>query len=142
MPTVFRLRPAAVEDNESIQRIYCCIVGPPTGQERTWRRLIQKGYMVVAQVDSYVAGFGGIDLEAVEQLKWLYVLPEYQGSGIGSKILKELEGIGWSNGLSAIRLHAAPAAVEFYRRHGYRRIQVRDQVVHDHDGVEMIKDRG
>jgi ribosomal protein S18 acetylase RimI-like enzyme len=142
MSTVFSLRRATAEDHQSIQRVYFYIVGPPTLQERTWSRLIREGYMVVAEVDTQVVGFGGIDIDAAEQLKWLYVLPEYQSYGIGSKILKELEDIGWMRGLIAIRLHAAPDAFEFYRKHGYRRIEERVQVVHDHDGVEMIKDRG
>ncbi len=142
MPTVFRLRRATSEDNEPIQRVYSYIVGPPTGQERTWSRLIQDGCLFVAEVDEQVVGFGGIDIEAVEPLKWLYVLPEYQSAGIGSKLLKELEDAGWSRGLSAIRLHAAPNAVDFYQRHGYRRVAEHDRVAHDHDGVAMIKDRG
>jgi GNAT superfamily N-acetyltransferase len=140
MPSVFRLRPATTEDTESIQRVYSYIVGPPTGQERTWSRLIEAGWLVVAEMEGDVIGFGGIDIEAVEQLKWLYVLPEHQGNGIGSKILEELERVGWSSGLSAIRLHAAPNAVEFYRRHGYRPVTEDDQLAHDHEGVAMIKE--
>ena len=140
MPTVFRLRQAITEDNEAIQRVYCYIVGPPTGQERTWNRLIQKGWLIVAEVEGEVIGFGGIDIDATEQLKWLYVLPEYQGAGIGARLLNELEQVGWTSGLAAIRLHAAPGAVEFYQRHGYVRVAAEDRVVHDHEGVQMIKD--
>jgi GNAT superfamily N-acetyltransferase len=145
MSTAFRLRQAITEDNEAIQRVYCYIVGPPTGQERTWERLIREGWLIVAQVDGEVIGFGGIDIDATEQLKWLYVLPEHQGAGIGSKLLKELEELGWTSGLTAIRLHAAPGAVEFYQRHGYTRVAEDDSednwVVHDHQGVNMIKHR-
>ena len=140
MPIVFYLRPATAEDNESIQRVYSYIVGPPTGQERTWNRLIHEGCLFVAEVDREVVGFGGIDLDAVEQLKWLYVLPEFQSAGIGSKLLKELEDAAWTRNLIAIRLHAAPNAVEFYRRHGYTEAED-DREVHDHQGVVMIKSR-
>ena len=100
---------------------------------------------MVAEVEGAVIGFGGIDIDATEQLKWLYVLPEYQGAGIGARLLKELEQVGWTCGLSAIRLHAAPGAAEFYQRHGYSRVAEDDsednRVVHDHAGVEMIKHR-
>ena len=132
------LRLAIAEDLESIQRIYSYVIGPPTGQERTWSRLISDGCMVVAAVEGEIAGFGGIDPNAVEQLKWLYVMPEFQGSGVGTEILKRLEEIGWARGLSAIRLHAAPGAFQFYQRHGYREVE-RDDVSHDHDGIAMIK---
>ena len=133
-------RLAIAEDLESIQRIYSYVIGPPTGQERTWRRLISDGCMVVAEVKGEIAGFGGIDTNAVEQLKWLYVMPEFQGSGVGTQILKQLEEIGWSRGLSTIRLHAAPGAFLFYQRHGYREME-RDDVPHDHDGIMMSKNR-
>ena len=141
MPTVFRLRQATTEDNDAVQRVYSYIVGPPTGQERTWNRLIQEGWLIVAEVGGEVIGFGGIDIDATEQLKWLYVLPEYQGIRIGARLLNALEQVGWTNGLTAIRLHAAPGAVEFYDKHGYSRVAKDEQVVHDHEGVEMIKHR-
>lgn len=145
MPFVFHLRQAAIEDSEAIQRVYCYIVGPPTGQERIWNRLIQQGRLIVAEVEGAVIGFGGIDIDATEQLKWLYVLPEYQGAGIGARLLNELEQLGWSSGLRAIRLHAAPGAAEFYQRHGYSRVagdhSENNRVVHDHEGMEMIKHR-
>jgi len=140
MPLEFSVRLATAEDLESIQRVYSYVIGPPTGQERTWTRLISGGAMVVAEVDAQIAGFGGIDSDAVEQLKWLYVMPEYQGAGVGTELLKQLEEIGWSRGLDAIRLHAAPGAFLFYRKHGYREVQG-DDVSHDHDGITMIKER-
>ena len=140
MPLEFSVRLATAEDLESIQRVYSYVIGPPTGQERTWSRLVAVGCMVVAEVEGQIAGFGGIDSDAVEQLKWLYVMPEYQGAGVGTAILKRLEEIGWSRGLTAIRLHAAPGAFLFYRRHGYREVE-RDDVAHDHEGIAMVKDR-
>lgn len=140
MPLEFSLRLATAEDLESIQRVYSYVIGPPTGQERTWSRLVAVGCMVVAEVEGQLAGFGGLDSDGVEQLKWLYVMPEYQGAGVGTAILKRLEEIGWSRGLTAIRLHAAPGAFLFYRRHGYREVE-RDDVAHDHNGTVMLKER-
>ena len=133
------LRLAIAEDLDSIQRLYSYVIGPPTGQERTWSRLISDGCLVVAEVSGQIAGFGGIDTNAVEQLKWLYVMPEFQGAGVGSELLKQLEAIGWARGLAAIRLHAAPGAFVFYRKHGYREVE-RDDVAHDHEGIVMVKE--
>ena len=140
MPPEFSFRLANAEDLEPIQRLYSYVIGPPTGQERAWIRLIADGCMVIAEINAQIAGFGGIDTGAVEQLKWLYVMPEYQGAGVGSELLKRLEEIGWSRGLDAIRLHAAPGAFVFYRKHGYREVQ-RDDVSHDHEGITMVKER-
>ena len=140
MPLEFSVRLATAEDLESIQRVYSYVIGPPSGQERAWIRLISGGCMIVAEVDQQIAGFGGLDPDAVEQLKWLYVLPECQSAGIGAEILKQLEEIGWLRGLTAIRLHAAPGALLFYRRQGYTEVE-RDDVAHDHEGITMIKER-
>ena len=139
MPLKFSVRLATAEDLQSIQRVYSYIIGPPTGQERTWSQVIDCGCMVVAEVEAQIAGFGGVDSDAVEQLKWLYVMPEYQGAGVGSEMLKQLEAIGWSHGLTAISLHSAPGAFLFYRRHGYREVE-RDDVSHDHEGIAMVKE--
>ena len=139
MSLQFSFRLATAEDLEQIQRLYSHVIGPPTGQERSWSKLITNGCMVVAELDKQIAGFGGVDTDAVEQLRWLYVMPEYQGAGVGTGILKLVEDTGWSRGLTAIKLHAAPGAVLFYRRHGYREVE-RDGAAHDHEGITMVKE--
>jgi GNAT superfamily N-acetyltransferase len=139
---MFRIRRAKTEDQESIQQIYLSFVGPQANQnESSWEQLIRAGGLFVAQAESVIIGFGGIDLHAAEQLKWLYLLPGYQRAGLGSRLLQRLEKTGWEAGLSFLRLHAAPAAVEFYRKHGYRVVAEVEQIGHDHEGVEMYKER-
>lgn len=135
------IRPAGVSDKESINRIYYCMVGPPAGQESVWERLLHDGGLLVAERDHDVIAFGGIEVTAIEQLKWLYVLPEFQRLGIGQQLLHELERIGWNGGLTALHVHAAPGAEDFYARNGYVRLDPSEQVRHDHEGVEMIKRR-
>lgn len=95
----------------------------------------------MAEAEGCIIGFGGIDVNATEQLKWLYLLPQHQGVSIGSQLLRQLESIGWEAGLNSIRLHSAPGAVEFYRRHGYRPVVSVDEIGHDHEGVEMMKSK-
>ena len=139
---MFQIRPARTEDQESIQQIYISFVGPQANQNKSsWEQLIRAGGLFVAQAEGVIIGFGGIDLHAAEQLKWLYLLPRYQGAGLGSQLLQRLEKIGWEAGLSFLRLHAAPAAVEFYRKRGYRAVEEVEQIGHDHEGVEMWKER-
>ena len=97
--------------------------------------------IVIAEVLDRVIGFGGIDTTAREHLRWLYLLPEYQRSGVGSTILSELEHVAWTSGLQSIRLHATPNAVQFYSKRGYTPVPHNQQLVHDHEGVEMMKVR-
>jgi GNAT superfamily N-acetyltransferase len=121
---MFEIRTARVEDQDSIQQIYISAVGAQAAiNEAQWDRLIQAGGFLVAQMANRIIGFGGIDVDAKVQLKWLYLLPQYQRAGIGSQLLHRLEAIGWAAGLSLLRLHSAPGAIEFYRRHGYKAAQ-------------------
>jgi ribosomal protein S18 acetylase RimI-like enzyme len=94
----------------------------------------------VAEEAGVLVGFGSIEVDAAEQVRWLYVLPGCRGSGVGSEILRRLECVGREAGLEAIRLHAALGAVGFYRRNGYREAAQGEETGHDHDGVEMLKE--
>jgi GNAT superfamily N-acetyltransferase len=134
---MFDIRIATIADEEFVQQIYQSF----TGADGQWDQLIEDGGVVVAESAGQIIGFGGIDVKAAEQLKWLYLLPQSQRFGVGSQILQRLEQIGWDAGLSAIRLHAAPGADEFYRKHGYAEVESNDQIGHDHDGLEMMKER-
>ena len=137
---MFETRIACLPDKESIREIYLSAIdSAPALDEAYWDHLIEEGCLIVALEVDQVVGFGGIDVNATEQLKWLYILPQYQGAGVGSAILQQLEGVGWKAGLKKLRLHAAPAAVEFYRRHGYETVAPAEQIGHDHEGVEMFK---
>ncbi len=139
---MLEIRVAQPEDKETIKRIYQAVVGRQSDRdEARWDRLIKQGGVVVAHAEGQIIGFGGIDVHATEQLTWLYLLPQHQGAGLGSEILERLESIGWEAGLSSLRVHSAPAAVNFYRRHGYRLIDTAAHLWHDHEGVEMIKER-
>ena len=136
------IRIAQPDDKETIQRIYHAAVGSHADQdEARWDRLIQQGGLVVATEEGRIIGFGGIDVHAAEQVKWLYLLLQHQGAGFGSEILQHLESIGWDAGLASLRVHSAPGAVNFYRRHGYRLVEIAAQMRHDHEGVEMMKER-
>ena len=137
---MFEIRTARSEDKEPIRRIYISAVGPRARWDEVyWDQLMHARGFLVALTEGQVIGFGGIDVNATEQLKWLYLLPQHQRTGVGSELLQRLEGIGWEAGLASLRLHSAPGAVEFYRRHGYRIVEEAEQLEHDHEGVEMVK---
>jgi GNAT superfamily N-acetyltransferase len=137
------IRRAGVEDREAVREIYASVVGGGAAlDEAHLERLIGDGGVLVAEEAGVVVGFGSVEAGAAEQIRWLYVLPAHRGGGVGSLILKRLERAGWEAGLDSIRLHAAPGAVGFYRRNGYREAAPEEEVGHDHDGVEMLKARG
>ena len=136
------IRAATADDREGIRRIYVAAIGETADAKDAYRDdLIRSGGLFVAQVGNEVIGFGGIDVQAREHLKWLYFLPEHQGAGQGSRMLKKLEAIGWQSGLHSLRVHSAPGAVEFYQKHGYGIVEEAARLDHGHEGIEMIKER-
>ncbi len=56
------------------------------------------------------------------QIRYMAVVPEHRGEGIGSALLQWLEARARETGLSALELNAREGSVAFYRRHGYRTI--------------------
>lgn len=139
---ISEIRIARPEEKGAIQLIYQAVAGQnAVSDEARWDQLIQRGGLVVATVEGRIIGFGGIDVLAAEQLKWLYLLQQHQGSGFGSRILRRLESIAWESGLDSVKVHSAPGAVDFYGRHGYSVVDDVDQMEHDHEGVEMMKER-
>ena len=138
-----KIRHAVPGDGEAIREVYASAAGRGAAlDEAHLDRLIRDGALLVAEGAAGVIGFGSMEAGAAENIRWLYVLPGHQGGGVGSELLKRLEGAGWEAGLNSIRLHAAPGAVGFYLRHGYREAAPGVGVRHDHDGVEMVKERG
>ncbi|HYP27742.1 MAG TPA: GNAT family N-acetyltransferase [Blastocatellia bacterium] len=137
------IRRASLQDKSHIRAIYLSATGGQAIPGDTYLDgLISKGGVFVAERDGEVIGFGGVDLEAAEQIKYLYILPKHHKGGIGSKILTRLEVAGWEAGLETLRLHSSPAAVGFYSRKGYKAVAEAEQAGHDHEGVEMIKVKG
>jgi GNAT superfamily N-acetyltransferase len=137
---MIEIRNAEPEDLEPIWKIYSTAVGLTAARnDEYWLQLIDVGGMIVAEFAGQVTGFGGIDLQANEQIKYVYVLPDQHKLGIGSKILQRLEDIAVEYGLGEILLHASPGAVDFYRRAGYQACNLEVATEHDHDGVVMKK---
>ena len=64
-----------------------------------------------------IAGFWGSVTESI--LLTIFVLPEYQGKGIGRKIIHTLEQDEYFLRAKRIEIPASITAVEFYRKMGY-----------------------
>jgi GNAT superfamily N-acetyltransferase len=64
-----------------------------------------------------IAGYWGSLTESI--LLTIFVLPEYQGKGVGSAIIETLEQDEYFFRAKRIEIPASITAVEFYRKKGY-----------------------
>ena len=74
-------------------------------------------YGVIAERQGKVCGFAMVGKNGTVTL--CYVLPEVQHSGIGKKLLAELEAQAARWGLDTLRLESTLTAKPFYERNGY-----------------------
>jgi ribosomal protein S18 acetylase RimI-like enzyme len=75
----------------------------------------------VARAGEEIIGMGAAERgEVYNRLGALYVLPRYQGQGIGRRLLEE--ALSWLGNAKPVSLGVAQynaGAIEFYRRHGF-----------------------
>jgi len=57
-----------------------------------------------------------------DEISTVFILPEYQGKGLGKKFMKMLENEAVSKGLSKVKLFAVLSAVSFYEMLGYKSV--------------------
>ena len=87
--------------------------------------------LVVAERDGVLVGCGRVRVLANHPMfrfgadprhayvELMYVAPAERGSGLGARILEELERIAAGRGVLDLKLHHSPKALAFYERHGY-----------------------
>jgi ribosomal protein S18 acetylase RimI-like enzyme len=84
----------------------------------------KNGDFLVEEIDGKIVGIGGYiqkDLETAK-IRRMRTLPEYQGKGIGKKILQSLEESIKTHGYKKIRLGTStsmPNAIKLYTSMGY-----------------------
>lgn len=135
---MFTIRGARTEDKAAIQKFHIALVGRPVNEEDLDYVSATAG-LVVAEVGDEIVGFGGIDVHARIQLRWLYVLTDYQRCGVGSEILKQLEKIGWGTNLTSLRVHSTSEAIRFFQKHDYQADET--GIEQDHEGIGLVKTR-
>src|SRR5699024_3410719 len=94
------------------------------------------GAFLVAYRGEKVVGCGGLrhipptDADPAEtsvaEIKRTWVASSERGSGLGSRLLRELESVAWRSGDTVVRLDTNEVLVEaigMYRRRGYRDIE-------------------
>jgi len=64
-----------------------------------------------------IAGYWGSETESI--LLTIFILPEYQGKGLGRKLIETLEQDEYALRAARIEIPASITAVGFYRKLGY-----------------------
>jgi len=80
-------------------------------------------FIVAAVADGALAGFCSF---GDDEVKGLYVAPEWARRGVGSALLRRAEATISAGGHRLIRIIASLSGAAFYERHGYRVVERRD----------------
>ncbi|MEZ4837498.1 MAG: GNAT family N-acetyltransferase [Caldilineaceae bacterium] len=73
---------------------------------------------LVAEVSGVLVATAGLE---DDELVTFFVLPEWQGRGIGGALLAELERAAQTQGITELKVDASVTGAAFYARHGYGR---------------------
>ncbi len=80
-------------------------------------------HTLVAKAGPQIVGYGRVvKTKKINEIVTLYIVPEWQGQGIGSALLKEL--LGWLGNHKDVRLGVVlynEKAIHFYEKFGFKR---------------------
>lgn len=134
MTLPFTIRTAGDADLEAIWRVHRTAIeqtcatryGPDVIsawverlKPESYRGVVQRGIVVIAEDHDETIGFGQLDLAAGE-IQAVYVFPGAQGRGVGAALLAHLEHVALTHGLCDITLQATLNAETFYAAHGWQ----------------------
>jgi GNAT superfamily N-acetyltransferase len=81
---------------------------------------IPKGRTFMLESEGKIIASGSI---VKDEIKRVFVLPEYQGRGFGKKIMAKLEETALKNGISRVKLCASLPSKDFYLALGYKTVR-------------------
>ena len=95
--------------------------GQPIGSERDEGETKSIHRMIIDDKTGEVLAVGRLQFNSIDeaQIRYMAVLDEFQGQGLGSQILSELEDVARENGNKWIILSARGNAIQFYKNNGY-----------------------
>lgn len=79
---------------------------------------IKDDYALVAELHGQIVGVGSL---RENEIRRLYVSPDFQGSGIGETLMLSLEAEAQTQNVETITLQCPPNTVEFYQHLGYNK---------------------
>ena len=99
--------------------------GQPHGSERDNEDEISYHRMIIDEATGDAIAVGRLQVNTKEeaQIRYMAVEDNYQGKGLGSKIVTALEDIALDKGANRIILQARKNAVQFYQRNGYKVVE-------------------
>lgn len=94
------------------------------------KREIKRMTFVGWEVDGELVGVMGMEpIKDVTLIRHAYILPDYQQQGIGSKLLKHIEGMVTTNRLLVGTWADAHWAIDFYQKHGFTLLPDKDELL-------------
>ena len=149
------LRPGVPDDADGLVALGEAVVPPTYGPvdpdypaymlEHWWQRdrlAASLGAIphVVAEVDDEVVAVANLGRRGDRSVMWkLYVHPDHQGLGLGSRLLAAIEDLVEDRTLWLEHVDGNAAAAGFYRRHGFVEVERVSQAPYP-DDVWMRKD--
>ena len=95
----------------------------PRGSEKDEQENDSIHIMVIQNDNIIGCGRGHFNSPTEAQIRYMAVEDEFQGEGVGSKILKTLERKLKEKGARVIILNSRENAVKFYQKHNYKIIE-------------------
>ena len=83
-----------------------------------WNRSFLNHNTLVAEINTTIVGFG--DMDDNGYLDKLFVHKDYQGKGVATAIVNELEQQAVRHGVTLFSTHASITAKPFFEKRGYR----------------------
>lgn len=90
---------------------------PEKIDKELWKNKLLEHYTVIAEYDGIVCGFG--DLHNKGYFDHLFVHKDYQGRGVATKILKDIEAHAVLTGVPTITVTVSITAETFFLKQGY-----------------------
>jgi predicted GNAT family N-acyltransferase len=93
----------------------------PEGSERDTLEARSEHVMVLSKTGQAL-GVGRVHFNNKDeaQIRYMAVIPQARGQGVGAKLLGELEAIARQHGAQVMVMDARENAVGFYAQHGYQ----------------------
>jgi putative acetyltransferase len=86
-----------------------------------WERSLSKNHTVVVESKDIIVGFG--DMDKTGHFNRLYVHKDFQGQGIATIIISELEKYAQLSGIVVVTTEASVTARPFFEKRGYQIIK-------------------
>jgi GNAT superfamily N-acetyltransferase len=97
---------------------------PAIMDEPRWQRRLRANFTFVAEADGQIVGFG--ELERNGRIETLYIHHQYQGLGVASRILSEMETRARAIGARQMSAESSLTAYPFFLRRGFKLVRAQD----------------